>query len=75
MVDQVSEVLKVQADAIRPSPDLSSEQMRLIGRVVNLEEQGRMILLLDPEQLLDQVESEVLAKFDRTKSLKALNAS
>jgi len=75
MVDQVSEVLKVHADAIRPSPDLSSEQMRLIGRVVNLEEQGRMILLLDPEQLLDQVESEVLAKFDRTKSLKALNAS
>ena len=40
--------------------------MRLIGRVANLEAQGRMILLVDPAQLLDQVEADVLAKFDRT---------
>jgi purine-binding chemotaxis protein CheW len=75
MVDAVSEVLKVPAGAIRPSPEISTEQMRLISRVVNLEEQGRMILLLDPAQLLDQVEADVLAKFDRTKSPQVLNAS
>ena len=75
MVDGVSEVLKIPADAIRPAPELSPEQMRLIGRVVNLDAQGRMILLVDPAQLLDQVEADVLAKFDRTRSAQAMNAS
>ena len=31
MVDSVSEVLKVATEHIRPAPDLSPEQMRLIG--------------------------------------------
>ena len=57
--------MKLPAAAIRPAPELSPEQMRLIGRVANLEAQGRMILLLDPTQLLDQVEAEVIAKLDR----------
>jgi purine-binding chemotaxis protein CheW len=39
--------------------------MRLISRVANLDAHGRMILLVDPAQLLDQVEADVLAKFDR----------
>ena len=65
MVDGVSEVMKLPDAAIRPAPELSPEQMRLIGRVANLEAQGRMILLVDPTQLLDQVEADVLAKFDR----------
>ena len=63
MVDSVSEVMKVQIDAIQPAPELSPEQMRLISRVINLEAKGRMILLVDPAQLLDQVEADVLAKF------------
>jgi purine-binding chemotaxis protein CheW len=66
MVDRVSEIIKVPAEAIRPTPELSAEQIRLIGRVVNLDEQGRMILLVDLAQLLDQVEADVLAKLDRT---------
>ena len=65
MVDSVSEVMKLPDATIRPAPELSPEQMRLIGRVANLEAQGRMILLVDPTQLLDQVEADVLAKFDR----------
>ena len=66
MVDSVSEVMKVAADAIRPAPELSPEQMRLISRVINLEAEGRMILLVDPGQLLDEVETDVLAKFERS---------
>jgi purine-binding chemotaxis protein CheW len=66
MVDRVTEVINVPAGAIRPAPELSAEQMRLIGRVANLEAQGRMILLIDPAQLLDQVEAAVLARFDRS---------
>jgi purine-binding chemotaxis protein CheW len=66
MVDSVSEIMKVPADAIRPTPELSQEQIRLIGRVANLDEQRRMILLVDLAHLLDQVETDALAKLDRT---------
>ena len=75
MVDGVSEVLKLSPDAIKPAPEVSSEQMRLIGRVANLEAQGRIILLIEPTQLLDRVEADVLAKFDRTDSVHTLKAS
>ena len=63
LVDSVSEILKVPTDAIQPAPEMSPDQMRLISRVINLEASGRMILLVDPAQLLDQVEADVLAKF------------
>lgn len=53
IVDQVSEVMRIPAKAIRPAPDLSAEQKRMIRRVANLERQKRMILLLDVTQLLD----------------------
>jgi purine-binding chemotaxis protein CheW len=70
MVDVVSEIIKVPSAAIRPAPELSSEQMRLIGRVANLDEQHRMILLVDPGQLLTQVEADALAKLDRGDSVR-----
>jgi purine-binding chemotaxis protein CheW len=63
LVDSVSEIMKVQIDAIQPAPELSPDQMRLISRVINLEASGRMVPLVDPAQLLDQVEADVLAKF------------
>lgn len=68
LVDSVSEIMRVQIDAIQPAPELSSDQMRLISRVINLEagdsrNRGRMVLLVDPAQLLDRVEADVLAKF------------
>jgi purine-binding chemotaxis protein CheW len=75
MVDGVSEVMRVPADAIRPAPEVSAEQMRLIGRVANLDAEGRMILLVDPAQLLDRLESDVLAKFDRSESVQASKTS
>jgi purine-binding chemotaxis protein CheW len=75
MVDSVSEVMKVPAEAIRPAPEVSPEQMRLIGRVANLDAQGRMILLVDPAQLLDRVEADVLAKFKRADPKQASAAS
>jgi purine-binding chemotaxis protein CheW len=75
MVDGVSEAMKVPVDAIRMAPELSAEQMRLIGRVINLEAQGRIILLIDPTQLLDRIEADVLAKFHRTDSGPVLASS
>jgi purine-binding chemotaxis protein CheW len=75
MVDSVSEVMRVPASAIRPAPEVSPEQMRLIGRVVNLDAQDRMILLVDPAQLLDRLEADVLAKFDRINAPQASKIS
>jgi purine-binding chemotaxis protein CheW len=75
MVDRVSEIIKVPAEAIRPTPELTAEQIRLVGRVVNLDEQGRMILLVDLAHLLDQVEADVLAKLDRTDLARATKTS
>jgi purine-binding chemotaxis protein CheW len=67
IVDSVSEILKVTPDAICPAPELSPEQMRLISRVINLEEaSGRLILLVDPAQLLDQVEADLLAQLSHS---------
>jgi purine-binding chemotaxis protein CheW len=75
LVDSVSEVLKVPTDSIRPAPELSAEQMRLIGRIANFDAQSRMILLVDPAQLLDQVEADMLKKFDRSSYPPAPKAS
>jgi purine-binding chemotaxis protein CheW len=66
MVDAVSEVMKIADSTIKPSPQLSSEQVKLIGHVANLEAQDRMVLLIDPAQLLSQVETDVLLQFERT---------
>jgi purine-binding chemotaxis protein CheW len=67
LVDSVSEIMKAQVDSIRPAPQLSLDQMRLISKVINLQDEGRLILLVDPAQLLDQVEADVLTKFKRSK--------
>jgi purine-binding chemotaxis protein CheW len=67
LVDSVSRILKVSGDAICPAPELSPEQMRLISRLVNVEASGQLILLVDPAQLLDQVEADLLAKFAHSK--------
>jgi len=74
LVDGVSEVLKIAAEAISPAPDVVVEQMRLIGRVANLDTVGRMILLIDPARLLDRIEADVLAKFERARTSESLQS-
>ena len=75
VVDSVSEVLKVAVDAIQAAPELSREQMRLIGRVVNLKAQSRIILLIDPTQLLTEGEASVVAELTETDMAPALQSS
>lgn len=59
IVDSVSEVMRIRREHIKPAPDMSDRQRRVIRRVANLPETRRMILLLDTEQLLDvQVERD-----------------
>jgi purine-binding chemotaxis protein CheW len=53
IVDSVSEVMRIGMRQVGPAPALSARQQRLINRVANLEEQKRMILLLEVKQLLN----------------------
>jgi purine-binding chemotaxis protein CheW len=66
LVDGISELLKIPTAAIGPAPELSEEQVRLISRVANLEDQNRMILIVDAPRLLDRQELGLLRKIGRS---------
>ena len=70
IVDSVSEVLRCFADDIEPAPNLTNETVRLVHGVINLEQVGRIILLLDPAELLTRTERGLLDAF-QTKSERA----
>ena len=61
IVDSVAEVLKVPRSAIEPAPHLSVDQVHLISRVANLEKQKRIILLIEPLNLLDSKDRKGLS--------------
>jgi len=63
VVDSVSEVLRSVADAIEPGPDLTGEATRLVDRVINLAAEERIVLLLDPAELLSRAERDLLDAF------------
>jgi purine-binding chemotaxis protein CheW len=63
IVDSVSEVLRCFADDIAPAPNLTNETVRLVHGVLNLEATGRIVLLLDPAELLTRAERGLLDAF------------
>ena len=64
IVDSVSEVLRTSTDAIKDAPDLTEKIARLVHGVVNIEAEGRIILVLDPAELLTRAERSLLDKFE-----------
>lgn len=64
IVDSVSEVLRCSASGIEPAPDLTNESVRLVQGVINLERAGRIVLLLDPAELLTRAERGLLDAFE-----------
>ena len=64
IVDAVSEVLRCFADDIEPAPNLTDEAVRLVHGVINLEKAGRIVLLLDPAELLTRAERGLLDAFE-----------
>lgn len=65
IVDSVSEVLRVQRSFIEASPHMSDEQARIMGRVVNLKDAKRMILVMEIDELLD---SDEVAAMESTRA-------
>lgn len=52
IVDSVAEVLRIPRSQIDPAPALSDEQGSLISRVAKLDGDKRLVMLIDPSQLL-----------------------
>ena len=64
IVDSVSEVRRHPTDAIERPPILSDDITRSLHGVINLAEQGRIVLLLNPVELLTRAERGLLDAFD-----------
>ena len=58
LVDSVSEVLKVEAGALQPTPRLSDYQKRVMAEMVKLPEQKRLVLVLQPDELVSEQEQD-----------------
>ncbi len=69
IVDSVSEVLRSTVDDIDVAPDLTGEATNLVSGVVNLESQNRIVLLLDPAELLTRAERGLLDKFSKQQKM------
>jgi purine-binding chemotaxis protein CheW len=65
IVDSVSEVLRCGSRALKPAPDLTGEALALVRSVINLESAQRMVLLLDPQELLSRAERGLLDTFTK----------
>jgi len=66
IVDDVSDVLRVPAHAVESPPDLNDEIGRLVRGVLNLEASRRIVLVLDPAELLTRAERGRLDAFRKT---------
>lgn len=64
IVDAVAEVLRVPHACLAPAPAMDDAQHRLIHQVARLDEGRRLVLLIDPDQLLawQQAPSGALAQ-------------
>jgi purine-binding chemotaxis protein CheW len=72
IVDSVSEVLRVEPGAVEQAPDMTGEAVRLVDSVINLQRSDRMILLLDPAELLSRAERGLLDRFNVSSQADAL---
>jgi purine-binding chemotaxis protein CheW len=70
IVDGVRDVLRTTAAQIEPPPQLTDAVSRLVSGILNLEQSQRMVLLLDPAELLTRAEQGLLDAF-RTSRKKA----
>jgi len=61
IVDGVSEVVAIPVSALSAAPDFSSERAAVFDRVAHIEADGRMILLVDPRELLTRAERDVVS--------------
>ncbi|HEY6516331.1 MAG TPA: chemotaxis protein CheW [Steroidobacteraceae bacterium] len=64
IVDGVSGVLRSSPNAVDPAPELTDDTSRLVRGLINLPAASRIVLLLDPMELLTRAEQGLLDKFE-----------
>lgn len=78
IVDSVAEVLRIPRARIVAAPAMSAEQSQLISRVANLEGDKRIVMLIDPQHLLQGRETQDMQSFgeaDSTPTARAAQAT
>ena len=60
-VDAVTQILEVPSERLAPTPELTQDAARLFDRVAQVEDGGRVILLVNPRELLDRAERDLVA--------------
>jgi purine-binding chemotaxis protein CheW len=60
-VDDVREILDIPEHALKPTPELAAEAGQVFDRVAHIEADGRTLLLVNPQALLDRAEADLLA--------------
>jgi purine-binding chemotaxis protein CheW len=65
IVDGVSDVLRVPSDSVESPPALTDQIARLVRGVINLDRSKRIVLVLDPSELLTPAEQERLDAFQK----------
>jgi purine-binding chemotaxis protein CheW len=61
IVDRVSSVLAIRTDALLPAPPLVEGEAGTFDRVIPVEQDDRLILLISPKALLEKAEHDMLA--------------
>lgn len=60
IVDSVSEILSLTEAQMEATPEVTADAGRLFNRVATLDGGERLILLVDPRELLDRAEHDLL---------------
>lgn len=64
IVDAVSEIVALTAEQIETTPGLTAGASELFSRVASLDGGARLVLLIEPKELLDRVERDLLAALE-----------
>ena len=64
IVDAVSEILPLAESQIEETPELTADAGRLFTRIATLDDGARLILLIEPKELLDRAERDLLAALE-----------
>ena len=68
LVDSVSEILRVNKCDLMPAPqlDAGSGDTQVIDRIAMVEQDGQMVLLVDPKALLNRAERDIIGSLAET---------
>ena len=71
IVDAVSEILLLAESQIEVTPELTADAGRLFTRIATLDDGARLILLIEPKELLDRAERDLLAALEASGAAQA----